>query len=95
MTGRPAGLVADPPPPAPVPEPAISPRDALGERYAAELLAAFRAIHETSGHVVAHLEGGGDAQILLAQISEFDALVKAAGAALMGLGCVASSDGVA
>jgi hypothetical protein len=49
MTGRPAGLVVDPLPPFPAPEPAVSPRDALGGRYARELLAAFRAMHETSG----------------------------------------------
>ena len=75
--------------------PEISPRDALGERYAADLLAAFRAIHETSGHVAAHLEANGDALVLLVQVREFDTQVKAVGGALMGLGCLASSDWVA
>lgn len=75
--------------------PDLSPRDALGERYATDLLAAFRAIHETSGHVVAHLEAVGDAMVLLAQVQQFDAQVKAVGGALMGLGCLATSDGTA
>ncbi|GJE53215.1 hypothetical protein GOFOIKOB_6291 [Methylobacterium tardum] len=75
--------------------PELSPRDQLGERYAADLLAAFRAIYETSSHVVAHLEANGDALVLLAQVQQFDAQVKAVGAALMGLGCVAACDGCA
>ena len=60
--------------------PELSPRDALGERYAADLLAAFQAIRETSGHVVAHLEANGDALVLLAQVQQFDAQVPCSAA---------------
>lgn len=93
MIGRPAGLMADRSPPPPVPE--FSPREALGEHYAAQMLAAFRGLHAVTGELAAHLESGGDPTVFLAKAHEFDALVKATGGAMMALGHLASSEGTA
>lgn len=95
MADRATELAVELAPLLPAPELEISPRDALGQHYADQMLAAFRGLHAVTGELATHLESGGDPSVFLAKAHEFDALVKATGAAMLALGHLFTSDGTA